>query len=140
MPVLDNPKHERFAQGLAKGKTQIASYVDAGYKPDDGAANRLSGNVRIQARVAELLTRAAEKAEFTVAQAMEQVDEDRKFARSLNQASAAVAASTLKLKLFGMLVDRVQADVTQHEVTSDPESTVEQWQSLTPSQPVQGNA
>jgi len=55
MPVLKNARHERFAVALAAGKAQGAAYAEAGYKPDDGAASRLSGNVKIQERVAELL-------------------------------------------------------------------------------------
>lgn len=59
---LTNARHERFAQELAKGESQSAAYVVAGYKPDDGAASRLSGNVKVRARVTELQARAAEKA------------------------------------------------------------------------------
>ena len=32
MPTLQNPRHERFAQELAAGKTADAAYVLAGYK------------------------------------------------------------------------------------------------------------
>lgn len=60
MPALANRKHELFAQGLAAGKSQIEAYELAGYKPDDGHATRLAGNGRIQARLAELLGRAAD--------------------------------------------------------------------------------
>lgn len=67
MPALSNPKHERFAQALAKGETAIAAYEQAGYAPDRGAASRLSANVSIEARVAELLNRAATRTEITVA-------------------------------------------------------------------------
>jgi phage terminase small subunit len=34
MPVLSNPKHERFAQELAKGKTADEAYQLAGCKPN----------------------------------------------------------------------------------------------------------
>lgn len=67
MPVLKNPKHERFAQELAKGKTATEAYVLAGYKPNDGNAATLKGKQRISDRVAEILGRAAERAEITVA-------------------------------------------------------------------------
>lgn len=67
MPALSNPKHERFAQALAKGETAVAAYEQAGYKPDRGAASRLSANVSIERRVAEILDRAAERTEITVA-------------------------------------------------------------------------
>jgi hypothetical protein len=58
---LKNARHERFAQELAKGKSQLEAYVAAGYKPDDGAACRLSGNVRVRDRVLELTKITTEK-------------------------------------------------------------------------------
>lgn len=54
MPVLSNPRHERFAQELAKGETADAAYQTAGYSPDRGHASRLAANGSIVARVAEL--------------------------------------------------------------------------------------
>ncbi len=62
MAVMENPRHEIFAQQLAKGKSAEAAYAAAGYKRDRGAASRLSAKVNIQARVAELLERGAAKA------------------------------------------------------------------------------
>jgi phage terminase small subunit len=58
MPVLPNPKHERFAQELAKGKTADASYVIAGYNEHRSNAASLGRKKHILARVAELLERA----------------------------------------------------------------------------------
>lgn len=56
-----------MAQALAKGKTADDAYGDAGFKPHRGNAARLSANESIRARVDELLTRVAEKAEWTAA-------------------------------------------------------------------------
>jgi phage terminase small subunit len=64
--VLKNPKHELFAQELAKGKTQLEAYEAAGYKPNDSAAARLCGNVRVTERIAELLEGAAAKTGITI--------------------------------------------------------------------------
>lgn len=61
MGTLANPKHERFAQGLAKGHSAIKAYENAGYKPDRAAASRLSTNINIKSRVAELSEKTAEK-------------------------------------------------------------------------------
>jgi phage terminase small subunit len=55
MVALRNPKHERFAQELAKGKAADAAYEAAGYKPDRGNATRLHQKDSISHRVAELL-------------------------------------------------------------------------------------
>jgi adenosyl cobinamide kinase/adenosyl cobinamide phosphate guanylyltransferase len=58
---LKNVRHERFAQELAKGKSQLEAYVAAGYKPDRGAATRLSANVSVRDRVLELTKMTTEK-------------------------------------------------------------------------------
>lgn len=55
---LSNARHERFAQGLAEGKSASAAYIGAGYSANDGNAIRLKGNERIASRVAELLKAA----------------------------------------------------------------------------------
>lgn len=67
MPALTNPKHERFAQELAKGKTQIEAYEVAGYSPNRSAASRLAEDVNICERVAAIQERGAMRAEVTIA-------------------------------------------------------------------------
>jgi phage terminase small subunit len=122
MPVLSNARHERFAQELAKGKTQVEAYTLAGYRPDDGAAARLSGNVRVQARVAELLTAAAIRVEITVHDIVDQLDEDRTFARSLEAPGPAITATMGKAKVLGFLAEKVEhtgKDGGPIEVVSD---------------------
>lgn len=55
MPVLDNPRRERFAQGLAAGKPADQAYADAGFKPNRGNASTLKQDQSILERVTELL-------------------------------------------------------------------------------------
>jgi phage terminase small subunit len=55
MPVLPNPRHEVFAQELAKGKPACDAYEVAGYNPSRSSASRLQQNADISARVDELL-------------------------------------------------------------------------------------
>jgi len=66
MPALSNARHERFAQGLARGLSAGEAYVEAGYAPNDGNASRLKGNEKVQARLAELTEAGALRAEVTV--------------------------------------------------------------------------
>lgn len=73
MPVLDNAKHERFAQGLAKGKTADEAYVAAGFKANRGNASRLKANESIAARVDEILGKVAERAEITQADVLREL-------------------------------------------------------------------
>lgn len=67
MGVLKNTRHETFAQAVAKGKTADEAYQDAGYKPNRHNASRLKTNEHIAARVAEITTRGADRAEVDVA-------------------------------------------------------------------------
>jgi phage terminase small subunit len=66
MPVLSNPKHELFAQEVAKGVPLEAAYVKAGYKADAKNAARLTKNDGVRTRIDEIMTRAAEKAGITI--------------------------------------------------------------------------
>lgn len=53
MAILQNAKHEKFAQGVAKGKTAEKSYLAAGYAKKGAAqgASRLLKNVKVRARI-----------------------------------------------------------------------------------------
>lgn len=109
MAVLANPKHEHFAQGLAKGLTQIEAYVAAGYEPHDSAAARLSGNVRIQARVTELMERAAVRAEISIASVSENLTRIATKAEALGEASGLAVARGAWMdaaKLNGLVIDK----------------------------------
>lgn len=55
MPALPNPKHERFAQELAKGVSAAQSYEAAGFKPNRHNAATLAHKQHILDRVSELL-------------------------------------------------------------------------------------
>lgn len=67
MPVLRNSKHEAFAQALAKGGTADDAYAAAGFSPHRSNAARLSAKDSIRARVAEIKSRVADKAEWSAA-------------------------------------------------------------------------
>jgi hypothetical protein len=41
MPILPNPRHEAFAQALARGKNATAAHEEAGYKPNRSTACQL---------------------------------------------------------------------------------------------------
>ena len=56
MAALRNPRHERFAQLLAEGITQVEAYRRAGYRGRaESLAARLAGRADIRARVAAYL-------------------------------------------------------------------------------------
>lgn len=109
MPPIDNPKHERFAQELAKGKSQAEAYGDAGYKPSEPHASRLASNGKVQARVTELLERAAVRTEITVASITERLLAIATKGETSNDApllSVARASLMDAAKLNGLVVDK----------------------------------
>lgn len=122
MPVLPNARHERFAQELAKGKTQEAAYIAAGYAPASAEQNasRLISNDKVAARVAELKERAAEKVEWNIADAVRELEEARLTAKLADtpQTSAMVAATMGKAKLLGLVVEQ-HKDVTPADEQRD---------------------
>lgn len=108
MPTIKNPRHERFAQALAKGKTADQAYRLAGYKPNRGNASVLKSKESISARVAEILAKAAGKAGVTIETITAEFEEDRAFARKMKHSSAALAATAWKAKLHGLMKEKTE--------------------------------
>lgn len=106
MPALANARHERFAQELAKGKSQDEAYELAGFKPDRGNAARLTANDSVRTRLAELQERGAIKAEVTAASLIEEAEDVRAKALKAGQFSAAIAAIREKGVLAGVRIEK----------------------------------
>lgn len=118
MAILKNTKHEKFAQGVAKGLTQAEAYAQAGYEAKAEAlwvnASRLLRAAKVSDRVAELKTqiteRVVEKAAVTPAMV---IDELGKIGFvELNPADVKVADKRAALvdigKILGMFKERVE--------------------------------
>ncbi|MGC1902074.1 MAG: terminase small subunit, partial [Pseudolabrys sp.] len=88
MGILTNPRHELFAQELAKGKSATEAYTLAGYKPCRQNAARLTTNDDIRARLAEIQAQAATKSEVTVQSLLDELEHARARADSLDQLGA----------------------------------------------------
>jgi len=71
MPVLKNPRHERFAQFLASGKTTGDAYEQAGYKRNASNASHMARNEEITNRVTEINNESLELERATAAAAAE---------------------------------------------------------------------
>lgn len=113
MPALENAKHERFAQELAKGNSATEAYVAAGYAANDGNAARLKGNERVARRVAEILERAATRTEVTVAAITAKLLAIAEKAETKDEASMLSVARASYMdaaKLNGLVVEK--ADVS----------------------------
>lgn len=55
MPVLPDPKHEKFAQCVARGLPVVEAYVRAGYKKNTGNATSLKKRPAVAKRIEELM-------------------------------------------------------------------------------------
>lgn len=73
MPTLKNPRHERFAQEVANGKTLEEAHGLAGYKASRSGASQLKQNVDISNRVSELLAEREQIHAQGTAKAIERV-------------------------------------------------------------------
>ena len=119
MPILANPKHEAFAQGLARGSSAAAAYVEAGYKANRHNAAALAREKHIRTRVNELheeqlaihqqaTAEAAANAKVTLESLIAEAEAARAKAMSeKGGAAAAVSALTAKAKLAGMWREKV---------------------------------
>lgn len=110
MPILKNPKHELFAQGMAKGESGRTAYRAAGYTATDAAcdmaASRLMKTDKVSARVVELQGRSAEKAVMTKAWILEELRANAEEARAAGQYGPANRAYELIGREGGMFVER----------------------------------
>ncbi len=124
--TLDKPRYERFAQNKAKGMLTGPAYTAAGFKATGNTAQVNGGLLlkrpEVKARIAEILSVAAERTVTTVDDIARQLDEDRKVAKKNSQASAMVQATMGKAKVLGLIVDkhlvgmkRVE-DMNEHEL------------------------
>lgn len=110
MPVIPNPRHEKFCQEIAKGKSAGEAYRLAGYDADEKSAEtlgpRLFRKVQIASRVAELQEGGARRAEITVQSLLAEAEEARLLAIKIGQPAAAVAATRERGVLSGKRIEK----------------------------------
>lgn len=137
MPTLPNPRHERFAQELAGGKSATEAHALAGYKPSRASASKLKHQCNISQRVAELHVEhdrtatiatemAAERLSIDREWVMRALCEDRLKAQAAEQMGASIRALELLGKEIGMFVERTENTNVQHVISSEP-LTPDEW-------------
>ena len=112
MPVLSDPRHERFAELVASGRTPADAYVAAGYKERTAytCGPRLLKRPEVRDRVHELrqtaaqvsVTRSALNREFVLGELMDNALK----AKQDQQWASSNRALELLGKELGMFVDR----------------------------------
>jgi len=119
VPALKNPRHEAFAQALARGTSAAAAYIGAGYKANAGNACTLKSQQSVSKRINEIqegqlaihqqaTAEAAANAKVTIESLIAEAEAARvKAMAEKGGAAAAVSALTAKAKLAGMWRDKV---------------------------------
>lgn len=108
MPPLANARHERFCLALSEGHSIAESYTRAGYSKNRGNACRLNADESVRARVAELQAQTAAHSKVTIESICRELDEANAVAKAKGQAAAMVSAATLRAKLAGLMVEKVE--------------------------------
>lgn len=130
MPALSNPRHERFAQELAKGSSASDAYVTAGYKASRAAASRMSSKVNIADRVSEIRERASIRAEISIASVTARLERIADKAEAMGDSaglSVARAAMMDAAKLNGLVVEKSENVNKNYAITDEP-MTDDEWQ------------
>jgi len=120
MPVLQNPRHEAFAQAIfngivgAKGvaSSQAEAYRRAGYHVSNGnsaracASRLLTFANGIGERIEELQAQAAERAQESADKCVQELNQLRRDAHSDKAYGAAVSAVMGKAKILNLVLDQ----------------------------------
>lgn len=131
MPILRNPKHERFAQLVSKGVTQTEAAKTVGYSELRAAVtgSNLAKNRKVSARIAELSVRVVDQIVSATAidraWVLEGLKRIASEAEAENDFNPAIKAHELIGKELGMFVDRKEvrlgkplSEMTYDELTA----------------------
>ncbi len=111
MPRLKNERRERFVRNYIKTGIATKAYYDAGYRPHcydvaKALASRLLTFENVQCRIAEVRMGIAKRADCTEDAIINELDETRSHALSVDQCGPAVQATVTKAKIAGLLVEK----------------------------------
>jgi hypothetical protein len=122
MPIIRNPRWERFARELAGGKTAGQAYEIAGFSPNPANAWRLRKKEVIGRRIDEILTREERATDKAMASAAERAGLNEEWVlrnlrvnavMAMRHGDRAAAARSLELigRHLSMFVDRKSVEI-----------------------------
>lgn len=116
MPILKNARRERFAQGLAAGKSATEAMAEAGYS-DPRNSTRLMNYDEIRDRVDELQSRVIQGVVLERQWVIEQLIDNVTRAKKGDKIDGATANRALELlgKELGMFVERSEVKISEFE-------------------------
>lgn len=128
------PRQARFVSEYLKDQNATQAAIRAGYSPGTAKqqGSRLLTNADVAKAVNQKLRRVAAKAEITVESLAREFEEARQLALKEKQASAAVAATTGKGKLAGLLVERHRHSgaIGTYDLTKLSDAELDQLESI----------
>ena len=134
MPVLKNPRHERFAQGVAKGMSQHEAYEYAGFSNPGGDrsnAGKLARKPQVAERIEEMLAKQAKRIGVTVDALVAELDGMLQLAKRVKHPAAGVGAILAKGKLLGLITDKVEVEGSirkpSRTPTADKQMSLAEW-------------
>lgn len=103
--TLSNPKHEKFAQSIARGLSQEKAYIEAGFCKNGARQNasRLITNDNILRRVKEIQNDTQLRNNIEIDDIIDELEKTRKLAMALGQCHSAFLASMGKARLLGLV-------------------------------------
>lgn len=120
-------KQEAFCQAIVAGASQADAYrkaYNAGKMKDATIhvkASELMADGKVSGRVAELRAPVVAKLQYGLEQAMAEAAEAFAVSKARDNGGAMVAATTLRAKLNGLLVEKREVTLTTVEKMSEPE-------------------
>jgi phage terminase small subunit len=136
LPVLADPKREKFAQYCSRGFTTIDAYARAGYKRNTGNATAFRKRPEIIKRIEEIQKQKAQENEedlsaFLEESGLTQTYIIKQLLDTANEAKEGgkydIAAKCFKdigSELFGMFTERKHLTVDQNSVHTETKTTL----------------
>ena len=111
MPILKNPKHERFCQlYIVHGNNASKAYEEAGYSATGDAirinASKLLTNANIKERIKELQLETEEKELITREGLIEEMNELKATAKADNQLNIVAKVLEMQGKMIGSFTEK----------------------------------
>ena len=108
MPILENPRHEAFAQARARGARVEEAYEDAGFTPGNDHGARLARTPEVAERITEL---RASQADMEQASTHAVIGALLRVVKGAEESASPAAIRELRLTLLD--VDRLRATLEQ---------------------------
>lgn len=126
MGALRNGRQEVFAQEIARGASQAAAYVDAGYQDNRKNASRMRTYEVVNQRIEEIQADRSKRLALSRDDILEMILDDRREAKEFHQFATAVRVSELVgRELHSMFTDKKQIEI--NDISGKSLEELESW-------------